>query len=114
MVWKRWPYWIRGALIAVAFGLLLESYTNFLAPPAVRNFWIIDILELIIGGPIVIFGPLGLLVLAGSIPRSFDPFMMPIILFIEGLWVFLLGAFLGWLYGKWRARRRDLKTADLA
>src|SRR5436853_572178 len=98
MLWKKWPYWLRGAVIAVVSGLLLELVLRF-SPPEIQDTFIADILDALVGGPVtMLFYPLMSLALEGAIQSSSNALIMAVLIVFETTWLLLLGSFLGWLF----------------
>src|SRR5258706_5405158 len=76
MLWKKWPYWLRGAVIAVVSGLLLELVLRF-SPPEIQDSFIADILDALVGGPVtMLFYPLMSLALEGAIQSPSNALIM--------------------------------------
>ena len=90
MSWKKWPYWARGAMLGIIVSLIIFAYAvintvqqckpNFPCPPYWQSY-------------------------ISNLPRSlFDSFTGEFIvkLFIPAI---IIGAFLGWFYGKIKNRK---------
>lgn len=109
--WKNWPYWLRGGIIAVIFFIIfftiifhaLITQKNSIGDDSIWLIKTIDflrVIKIIIAFPIVvIFLPS---FISDDAPTLSQNLMFNTILY---LYIFILGALVGWIYGKIKKRK---------
>lgn len=109
MNWKSWPYWVKGTVLAFLFGLGL--YLTLLVENWAETDWAIYVLTPIVYFPLKISESMTPLFCT---PPSGDPLLACFgpemligfsSLFLEFL---ISGAVIGYLYGKFKNRRKML------
>ncbi len=102
MHWKNWPYWVRGGIGAsiattgvVAVCIIVSMFSGSIGVGFALGFVIV---------PYAFFPNMLVNLLLGFDLLSLDAFNHSIILVLtlSVFWYFLMGAFLGYLYGKYK------------
>lgn len=114
MKFKNWPYWVRGGVVSIilAFLYLLYSFPLQKYFPACISFNFFckthQIIELIFMWPAMIY-LFRYQFLGNKVAGWFDNLPL-LVLVINIAYVFAIGAFLGWLYGKIKNRRKIISN----
>ncbi len=101
--WKKWPYWVRGGVIAAVVGILSWILFNYCGSSQVESGYggdLSGITCLPLLGPSMLLIPLLAAITPPSIKEWWD-FIPSMFLFIPHLIAWLLSGFLvGWMYKK--------------